>query len=121
MKRSPIVANIIEPNIKQSDIWFSRAESGRREGFQFYPGPKGAIVHIIDRKRNRVTVVASRSDGQKPIHRVSLAASYPRQIYVETLKCMAKILELHNWRDAPDTTEVKGWCTVSGALAMEFG
>lgn len=124
MKRSPIVEHLsettIEPNIECEGIWFTHVHSDKREGARFRPGPKGAIVHIIDRKRNRVRVVASLADGQKPIHRVSLAATHPRQVYVETLKCMAKILGINNWRDAPDTTEVKGWCTVSTDLAKGF-
>lgn len=123
-KRSPIVEplseSIIEPNIECEGIWFTHVHSDKREGARFRPGPKGTVIHVIDRKRGSVTVVASRADGRKPVHRASIAASHPRQIYVETLKAMAKLLEIHNWRDVPDTTEVEGWCTVSTDLAKGF-
>lgn len=122
MKRSPIVERLsevtIEPSIRQSGIWFSRTYSERRTGTRFRPGPQGAIVHIIDRKRSRVTVVASLADGQKPIHRVNLAATHPRQVYVETLKAMAKILVVHNWRAVEETVDLKGWCTDNCDIAM---
>lgn len=114
MKRSPIVTNFtVEPSLKHAGIWFTRAERSRREGLQFRPGPKGAILHVIDRKRESITVVASRGDGQKPIHRVSIAANYERQVYVETLKCVAKILGIGNWRDVEHALPVRNWTELS--------
>ena len=107
MKRTPLLNqyNSDDSVMMYHDVALSVVPDAGWENAGIPTGPKGGLCITVSIERVLIRYVGPGLSVRK----CGVKRTAPRQILVETLKGIAKILSLPNWRDVNNASLIDGW------------